>query len=469
MKRFVLERVWALRRRLTWRGQQPTPQPEVMPEQAGQARNWTASIEAGDESIGYGYLDRWRKSARPVVTPASVEGTSLRLFSSNAPNTPPATHPHVVVEARNLVIDFGRIGTRDELRSRPGYQRARAGYLDYLPGALSATGTLSRELRPDLFPADHLRDAFASLKACLEVPRVDGTIGELCLFIAREPREYLNLFHAHTDWLSAYLTVRLLGAEEVPRRVVLLDTHQPSVLDRVFSDLFSPPSTVLRRSEWGRERILFSHGVFVPPGYSSVLWAQLDAGTVGPPVGLLQDYGRFFRSAFCTPPEVASDAPVRVTLVVRRPYRGRGPVLLRRFRSEEVLTAALQSIPGLAVETADLAALSVADQVRLASQTEILVGAHGAGLAHVFAMAEHGAVVEIVAAPADETYRLYGNLAAWTNRLHARIEAPERLGLGGSWLDPDPAELRDCVRALATRVRQRRPLVFDSAPGGARD
>jgi len=427
-----------------------------MAEPVGLARDWSATVLEGDASIGYGHLDRWRESVRVDVTPIGAGGTSLRLFSHNAPDTPPATHPHVLVEATNLVVDFGRIGTRDELESRPGYLRERGGYLDYLPGALLATGTVSRALAADLFPRDHLRDTFRSLEVSQEATSVDDTIEELCLFVGREPREFTNLFHAHTDWLSAYVTIRLLGVEEAPRRVVLLDPHEPDPLDQVFADLFSPAVAVFRRSEWGAGRIRFRHGAFVPPGYSSILWSRLHADTAVPPVGLLQDYGRFFRSAFCARVEVDTDAPVHVTLVVRRPYPGRGPVLLRQFQSEEALAAALRSIPNLAVQTVDLAAMSVADQVRVASQTEILVGAHGAGLAHVFAIAEHGAVVEVVAAPAAATSALYSNLAGWTGRMYTRVEAPERLGLGGSWLDPHPAELGHCVRALAARVRQRR-------------
>jgi len=456
--RSVLEYVWALRRRLASTVRRPRAYQSGPAERVDQGRDWSATVLEGDASIGYGYLDRWRRSARVDVAPIGAEGTSLRLFSNNAPDSPPATHPHVLVEATNLVVDFSRIGTRDQLESRPGYLRERGGYLDYLPGALLAAGTPSRVLAADLFPRDHLRDTFRSLAVSREATTVDDTVEEFCLFVSREPRELNNLFHAHTDWLSAYVTIRLLGVQEAPRRVVLLDPHEPGPLDQVFADLFSPAGAVLRRSEWGGRRIRFRHGVFVPPGYSSILWCRLHADTTVPPVGLLQDYGRFFRSTFCDRVEVDSDAPVQVTLVVRRPYPGKGPVLLRQFRSEEAVAAALRSMPGLAVQIVDLAAMSVGDQVRIASQTEILVGAHGAGLSHVFAVAEHGALVEVVAAPAASTYALYANLAGWTGRLYARFEAPERLGLGGSWLDPNPAELGHCVRALAARVRQRRRI-----------
>jgi Glycosyltransferase 61 len=458
LKRWALEWIWALRRRLA--------RFRIRPRAAGgepahfarpAIRLPSPTILAGDASLGYGYLDRWRRSRQDVVTPRTDTDTSLRLFSHNAPDTPRPTHPHVMAEARNLVIDFSRIGTRNEVRHRPGYLRVRGGYSDYREGALLATGRLARDFSPDLFPRDHLRDIFESLVVGEAAPGVDQTIDDPCLFITREPREYENLFHAHTDALAAFCAMRLLGLQGHQTRVVLLDPHPPGALDEAWSLLFSPAQPVARRRGFGAQRVLFRHAVFVPPGYSSVLWARQHEEVAPPPVGLIRDYGRFFGAAFdARPPRRRPEAPVQVTVLLRRPYGRRGPVLLRQFPDEGKLTAALRSIPGVSVEVADPARLSLSDQVHLAAKTEILVGAHGAGLAQAFAMAEHGAIVEIVPPPASATYRLYPNLAAWTDRLFRRIEAPERLTLGGSFLDPDVQEVRECVSDLASRVRQRR-------------
>lgn len=464
MNRRLLEFVWAARRRLA--STSAPASASGLDERPSAAPEWATTRRAGDEEIGYGYLERWRRSERQLVTPIGTGGTSIRLFSHNAPDTPPATHPHVLVEARNLIMDFRRIGRRDEVAHRPGYQRVRGGYLDYERGALLAAGTAAPDLGPDLFPRDHLRDIFQSLETSSEPPTVDRTIQETCLFVTREPREYQNLFHAHTDWLAAFMTVRLLGLEGAVKRVVLLDPHAPGSLDGGWARLFASSEAVRRRGDFGSERIRFEHAVFVPPGYSSILWARQQASSAGPPVGLLQDYGRFFRSAFCPSSGAATGAPIRVVLLARRPYPGRGPVMLRQFRSDAALVAALRSSAGLSVDIVDPATLSLRDQVVVAARSEILVGAHGAGLAHAFAMADYGAVAEIVAAPSSSTYRLYANLAGWTDRAYARIEAPERLGWSGTFLDPNPAELADCVSRLALRVRERRAANSERSEGG---
>src|SRR5690348_3434215 len=108
--RRLFQIIWALRRRLA-------PTSPVLPAlsrapEGVRAQEWSSTRAEGDESVGYGYVERWRRSERMIIKAQGESGTSLRLFSENAPDTPPATHPHVMAEARNLVLDFGRIGRR---------------------------------------------------------------------------------------------------------------------------------------------------------------------------------------------------------------------------------------------------------------------------------------------------------------------------------------------------------------------
>ena len=466
VKRAQLEILWAIRRRVARFLAPPVKRPEGMAGVVLPPVAFPSKTEAmGDDAFGYGYLQRWRSSERDLMAPAGPEETRLRLFSHNAPETPPATHPHVVVEANNLTIDFGRIGLRDDAKHRPGYLRTRGGFSEYLPGALIAAGRRLDGFGLDLFPRDHLRDIFDALEVTGSAPRSDETIDGLTLFMTREPREHTNLFHAHTDWLAAFMAVRLLGLEEEVTRIVLLDPNPNGSLDPGLRVLFSRRNPLARRADFGSRRVRFRHGVFVPPGYSSVLWARQHGDTSGPMVGLLVDYGRFVRAAFGVPlPDLPSPSPVRVTLLDRRPNAWGGGVLLRQFRSTAAIRDALRAIPGVIVEVVDPAAFSLTDQVRMAAQTEILVGAHGAGLSHALAMPEHGAVVEVVARPAKDTYRLYPNMAAWTGRLFHRFECVEKFGLRGSVLDPDVEELRRCVGALAGAVRKQRAGTRRVAP-----
>ena len=469
LKRRALEVAWALQRHLAapWRRAPISSHREEVGFPDFPLSFPSRTRLGGDEDLGYGYLDRWRRSMREIVSPAGADGTRIQLFSFNAPDTPPPTHPHVMVDARNLTIDFGEIGRRSEPKHRPGYLRATGAFADYRKGALIAEGFAASPPDPDAFPRDHLRDIFGALTVVERAPASDQVISDPCLVMTREPHEYTNLFHAHTDWLSAFTAVRLLDLEEFETRVLLLDRHPSGPLDASLRRLFSRAHAVSRLDDFGSQRVLFRRAIFVSPGYSSVLWSRQYASDPGAPVGFLQDYGRYFRSAFGPVTDTARPGPVRVTLLVRRPYPGKGPVLMRRFESELSLLNALQSLPDVAVRAVDPAAFSLPEQTRLATETEILIGAHGAGLAHTFALPSHGAVVEIVAAPAASTYRLFPNIAAWTGRECRRIECPEIFGLRGSVMRPNPEALRECVRDLLPGVSAGRlaapPLVTSAA------
>lgn len=454
LARHVFRLGWSAQRRLAaltdGRGQVATPQPR-----ARIPRYPAATVQAGDRDFGYGYLDRWRESGVDVVSPSDAGRSRLRVYSHSLADTPAPTHPHALVWAENLVIDFARVATRDELAHRPGYLRARDGYSDYRPGALLAAGR-STGFPLESLPRDHLRDIFGALSVVDRLPEADLSIDEPCLLVTREQREHTNLFHAQTDWLAAFMAVRLLGLEGEQTRLVLLDRCPPGSLDGVFQALFSPAYPVLRVHALERRRVLFRRAAFVAPGYSSPLWARQFVEDAGPAVGLLRDYGRFLCDTFADPVVVHKGDPVHVTLLVRRPYGEGRSVLMRQFRSEEALVRALSSIAGVAVRVADPAGRAFADQIELFRGTEVLVGAHGAGLAHTLAIEEHGALVEIVAAPADATYRLYPHMAAWSGRLSRRLACRETFGLRGTWLDPDPDAVSALVVELAAAVRARR-------------
>lgn len=83
------------------------------------------------------------------------------------------------------------------------------------------------------------------------------------------------------------------------------------------------------------------------------------------------------------------EEPIVVTLIDRRETR--------RLRHQASLLAALEKRSlHVRVRAVDFAALSFADQVRVARETDVLVGVHGAGLTHILFMRRGaGAVVEI--------------------------------------------------------------------------
>jgi hypothetical protein len=72
-------------------------------------------------------------------------------------------------------------------------------------------------------------------------------------------------------------------------------------------------------------------------------------------------------------------------------------------------------------------------------------------------MAEHGAVLEIVGRPEQGANHMFPHMAVWSGRELRRLRSRERYGFRGTYLTPDASALTNEVRAIAHRVRERRP------------
>ena len=65
--------------------------------------------------------------------------------------------------------------------------------------------------------------------------QVDAVDETPTLLVTREIREHANVFHMLTDMLNAYISVRTMGWEGLPRQVVLLDNHPPGPFDPLWA------------------------------------------------------------------------------------------------------------------------------------------------------------------------------------------------------------------------------------------
>ncbi|KAI1149474.1 hypothetical protein F4825DRAFT_51573 [Nemania diffusa] len=121
------------------------------------------------------------------------------------------------------------------------------------------------------------------------------------------------------------------------------------------------------------------------------------------------------------------DKSIVVTFVKRRDSR--------RLKNQDALFAELgRRNPHISLQMVDFAAVPFSEQVRIARETDILVGAHGAGLTHLMFMRQNdGAVVEIQ--PKGLDHHGYKNVAGMRGlgyfRVHAKIIPLEEGGIEG--------------------------------------
>ena len=451
----------------------------------------------GDATFGWDALRR-RAAARVPLTEASIPtfdagSTEINWSSTaNLAGGPQLSDPpsrYVMCDARNLVVDFDRLYPTLTTRHRPWHKRGPGRqYHRYRAGALRGACHWSPAFRLDAMPRDLLRDIFGSFRPWTGDPAIayDEIVEHPVLFVTREGDESRNAFHAMTDFLNAFETILTANhaAPAVARQdleIVLLDNAPPGWLDPLWTQIFAPHRGVRRVGDFAGRRVLFRHAIFSPPGYQSFLFAYLTGDNAPPePVGMLDAFVALVLRSFGLPPVAPRDSgPLRITFISRRPYdrdiastsgsaRASSDYISRRVTNEAACVEALTAIGGVDVRLIDFARHPLAEQLRIARDTDILIGIHGAGLTHLLWTPPHAGLLEIAPfirpgvftsgprAGMDWTlWRVFPNLARWTGRPHAGIECIEQAVENGTEVTIDVERLTAAARARVTQVRRR--------------
>lgn len=250
---------------------------------------------------------------------------------------------------------------------------------------------------------------------------------------------------------------------DLPRtQVIILDDLPEGPLYGLWSLFAGSPPVRFKDVLGGKakaEALLSAHTAIVPlPGSSNPL-SRIGQGDVSDcrysrlartfARRVLQKYGVLSAQGGKSISEV-----VRVTVIARMDTR--------RIRDTDNLLRALRgAFPNVNAQAIDLAALPMAEQLRIVQSTDVLVGVHGAGLSHAMFMREgEGAIVEIQAAglPTTQDQARFKNLAAMLGRKYFSAEADVvPLGQGGS-----PSAGMDSPKAVEVELARRDTELFIS-------
>ena len=180
------------------------------------------------------------------------------------------------------------------------------------------------------------------------------------------------------------------------------------------------PRRLVRRAEELPGPVVFQRAAFVPPGYTSLLFAHLyEESSCRQATALFRGFREFVLAPFglgAAATVLAPGAPLKVRLVSRRPSKKRRR-MARQIANEDALLAMLRQVAataaaaeppqGVEVSLLDLSELSLAEQLKMVASTDVLIGMHGAALAYSILMAPHAAVVELWPQQ-DGIWRCYG-------------------------------------------------------------
>ncbi|KAK2077117.1 hypothetical protein QBZ16_004751 [Prototheca wickerhamii] len=413
------------------------------------------------EHFGSIWLQRWNAVAElDCVPPATPHGAghASRVICRRRhdEHMPAASAPHSLCDLENVVIDPSLAPRAPCPRHRPGYMCTSRTYHRYDPGSFRVRCAWGGgAFNASRYSRDHGRDIFeavsAGADASEDVTQAPTAASLPTLLVTREIHEHANLYHTLTDLLNAHVTLRVLGWTRWS--VLLMDDHPAGGMDEFWARL-----EAAGRGEavgeaaavgGGRRPTRFLRAAVPPPGYSSLLFAHLyEDNSCAENTELFRGFRLFILELFGIRDKGGRDggaslkelstkgaapAPLRMTVISRRlgPKRRR---LARRIANEDALLAALRSLGPLdgrsvEAELVDMGALSLGAQLRLVQQTDLLVGMHGAGLAHALLARPGSALLELWP-QRDGIWRCYEHFAEWAGLEYGR------------WANPDPGRHR---------------------------
>ncbi|KAJ2981389.1 hypothetical protein NQ176_g2048 [Zarea fungicola] len=155
--------------------------------------------------------------------------------------------------------------------------------------------------------------------------------------------------------------------------------------------------------------------------------------------------------------EGSTGADVAVTFVDRKGSR-------ELVDQDAHIEALRKAVPHMQLEVVDFASMPLAEQIKVARRTDVLVGVHGAGLTHAMFMKPGSVLVEIL--PIDFTHKGFRNLAQMLGHRYFRTHAKTAAGSSKRDWQQDPVQIDrqtviDVVRAGVQAMYSRGGRSFD--------
>jgi hypothetical protein len=251
-------------------------------------------------------------------------------------------------------------------------------------------------------PNDLDRSLFYYLKDVLEAFQVSSswsssfsctqTIAEPTLFITRY--EYVNLFRTLNDLWNAFHSLPQEYKFGDKLQVIFLDAHAQGYLDDMWTKVFGPVTHVKRLPEG----VCFAQAIFVPSGYSSVLWPNGRTYASEPCPAMARAFRQQVLQAYRVQDVAMQES--RVAILDRVPYmahpRSDPSKEDRLITNLNHLQERIQKeTDASTVELVNLEQLPLEQQLRTILQSHILMGHEEAGLAHMLFLQDGAHVLEL--------------------------------------------------------------------------
>ena len=205
-----------------------------------------------------------------------------------------------------------------------------------------------------------------------------------------------NIYHTMTDWYNVFLITKLLNLDPKKITILFIDDRPPGLMDETWRTLFGK---VIRHSDV-QSNFMFKTLIWNVLGYESPInFHHLVE------IPFVNEFHAFFVSSFGIHKMRTLDCSnITATLIWRRDYETHperkveveGGLVHRKFKNEnEILSEVKSVLSGHTVKSVVLEQMSMKDQLDVFTNTDILIGMHGAGMAHVMFLPPHAAIFEL--------------------------------------------------------------------------
>ena len=244
--------------------------------------------------------------------------------------------------------------------------------------------------------------------------------------------EYANLYHTMTDYYNAFLMTIKFSLNPDETDILFIDGHPIGALDSTWETLFGNVTRAGRLNE----TVLYTNMIWNILGYFSPLNEHET-----PAIPLVEQFRHFFLNRHGINQEkVLNCDKLSVLFLWRRDYlahpRNPSGKVSRKVKNEdELISAVTDLLPGHDVKGVQIDKLSMKKQLQVISETDILIGMHGAGLSHTLFLPSHAGLVELYPTywPTDRHFRAMAgwrrlHYSAWYNS-ESRRELPDKYTL----------------------------------------
>ena len=204
-----------------------------------------------------------------------------------------------------------------------------------------------------------------------------------------------NLFHTLCEWYNVFLLSKLLEFDPFTVDILLLDDRPPSPIDPGWDTLFGK---ILKYSDIP-DNVIYETLIWNVIGYESP--ANFHWQYVLP---YADDFYRFFMRAFKIPIKGLDCSNLTATIIFRRDYlshpermKATKGLIQRKFENEDEILQLVKFYlpPSANVRAIILEEMHLLDQVTTLTNTDILIGMHGAGMSYTMFLPPHAVVFEL--------------------------------------------------------------------------